>query len=844
MAEPTYYFDDCFYDVEALNNVFMISFYYPKQNKVIISYVCDDKNLLAYPNWKQDAIKEIQTVNTNFDGEIVFEPLSNDPKDVSNVKEFFKRLGVSTVKNGKYTDQNGNYTPLDRFENTAYWNDYYPVKVTDVYPQLRKNRIGQFKKIPAYDKNAPYQGRRFGYNSSNYDMTILALFTSLYQNALIKVEDPERYNCGVPMPLPTAKKMREYNDAMFSSLYIGNMKKILGPANSEASQIYRGWKDTGRYLDTSNFNEKRVALKKALAFLGEPMNESDQLNAHNATILNDKQMLALMAYNVSDVINLRTLHDQPLYQNNYTVKSLLLDLYPQLTYTNKKGTYHPYEKTDKDSIYRVRWDALRPDSTSASFVEKVIAPYHQLLDDPVVTFDYPLKNGKVIDVLDFTRDWLLDKLAFYRYHLSSFKALTKDQQSLIIASDIYQEFQRIYDFYAAIRGRNFNQCSRRYKDYYMRDDHYLDDKWLPYYTHHQDLIEKIKMGKRSTVDLFNAITMENKELTRLNQDSHRFLFYYHINTKGQTINDCFVKSSCFAKFSIGGIHGQEINIKAYQKDLDDYNEKVEIQRQMQAIDADATSFFKSRNVFDALLNGETKQVKVRPYLKTGAKKSYAEWREFEKPEIFSFAKNKGYELKDKYKYVSIGPAHHEDFTSYYPSLLIKLGVFKNDRMVDEEGRSLDPYKALLDQRVIEKHKAKDTSLTPEERTFATLKQLAMKLLLNSASGIADGKWETNITLNNKTIAMRIIGQLFAWRIGQAQSFANARVPSTNTDGLYTMDISKELNDKILEKEVSQLGIGIEPEELDLFVTKDSNNRLGAKRSQVSNYYNVVSDIVA
>lgn len=73
--------------------------------------------------------------------------------------------------------------------------------------------------------------------------------------------------------------------------------------------------------------------------------------------------------------------------------------------------------------------------------------------------------------------------------------------------------------------------------------------------------------------------------------------------------------------------------------------------------------------------------------------------------------------------------------------------------------------------------------------------------------------------------MRIIGQLFAWRIGQAQALAGARVPSTNTDGLYTMDISPEDNDRILNEVSGRMYIGIEPERVDNFISKDSNNRL-------------------
>lgn len=76
-------------------------------------------------------------------------------------------------------------------------------------------------------------------------------------------------------------------------------------------------------------------------------------------------------------------------------------------------------------------------------------------------------------------------------------------------------------------------------------------------------------------------------------------------------------------------------------------------------------------------------------------------------------------------------------------------------------------------------------------------------------------------------------QLFAWRIGQAQTLAGARVPSTNTDGLYTMDLDEETNARILEEVSRDMFIGIEPEPLDRFVTKDSNNRMEIAYGKIS-----------
>ena len=117
---------------------------------------------------------------------------------------------------------------------------------------------------------------------------------------------------------------------------------------------------------------------------------------------------------------------------------------------------------------------------------------------------------------------------------------------------------------------------------------------------------------------------------------------------------------------------------------------------------------------------------------------------------------------------------------------------------------------------------KDPSLTEAERHKYSIMRNGVKLILNSASGAADTDKKMPIRMNNNIISMRIIGQLFAWRIGQAQALAGARVISTNTDGLYTI-FPEEENNKILFEQADATGVGIEPEVMFL-VSKDPNNR--------------------
>ena len=72
----------------------------------------------------------------------------------------------------------------------------------------------------------------------------------------------------------------------------------------------------------------------------------------------------------------------------------------------------------------------------------------------------------------------------------------------------------------------------------------------------------------------------------------------------------------------------------------------------------------------------------------------------------------------------------------------------------------------------------DESLPKEERALYAVMRNGTKLILNSASGAADANFESNIRMNNKIISMRIIGQLFTWRIGQAQTLEGASPRNT------------------------------------------------------------------
>lgn len=180
-------------------------------------------------------------------------------------------------------------------------------------------------------------------------------------------------------------------------------------------------------------------------------------------------------------------------------------------------------------------------------------------------------------------------------------------------------------------------------------------------------------------------------------------------------------------------------------------------------------------------------------------------------------------LDGKYRFTSVADVIHEDFTSYYPLMLVNLAAFTNPDLAAPGQPAPDKYSQIFGDKERYGKLRKDRSLTAAERENFSVLREGTKLILNAASGAADARHDTPILMNNMIITMRIIGQLFSWRIGQAQTFAGGRIVSTNTDGLYST-LDSETNQKVLDQHTAAIGVEIEPESLTL-VSKDSNNRV-------------------
>lgn len=172
---------------------------------------------------------------------------------------------------------------------------------------------------------------------------------------------------------------------------------------------------------------------------------------------------------------------------------------------------------------------------------------------------------------------------------------------------------------------------------------------------------------------------------------------------------------------------------------------------------------------------------------------------------------------------------HVDFKSYYPTLNILLGVYKN--------RFEDNYSEVRRKR----YALKDM-LTPELKhndrpkyDEINRRQDALKLVLNSATGASNQhKENADLPLDNATLSMRIMGNLLAYVVGQRFANAGGLVISTNTDGLYIANMTVDKATEITDDFYEIYGLELEPELVDRMINKNANERIEMVKNPETN----------
>lgn len=513
----------------------------------------------------------------------------------------------------------------------------------------------------------------------------------------------------------------------------------------------------GNQVDIAFLNEKKIEQGRPIVGLKtlEGILGGSIVESESNKTGHSEDIYYDILYNINDIAETKKRAFPGFLHNKFNTKKRLLDKYPHLA---------SYGITVND--------------TSAKFVEYIIAPDKPIMDTPRMTLMYPAPHKakefgcEQFDVLEDTKNWYMENV-YKPVHAVNPKA-----------ADLHlAKFMNIYAYYDYYRGENWNESAKHMFDHGVKPKTKLERKF----------------GDRTFGVILPFMDKYGNE------------------------------SPSYVRFSIGGIHGAEIN----QKQLDRDRAKIKELKEQYGYISKISSKACSRSLLNLIIaqsrtsyNGYPVRLSHEiPYFfeHTEAVDEIIDPEEFS-PYMVQKAKhydglNGDYQedLLDRYKYTTSGHSAHQDFASYYPVLLINLGVF-------HDGKGRDPYEEVKDERIKIKGQLKKLDRNSDEYRDVDQTQEGLKLILNSASGILDGDHDTNLRANNKAMAMRIIGQLFTFRIGMALALEGATIPSSNTDGIYATNIEFELNKKIVEKTLEGLYISIDPEEMFL-VSKDANNRM-------------------
>lgn len=636
-----------------------------------------------------------------------------------------------------------------------------------------------------------------GYNSFNYDTTMLAIFEKnvfVFDKSKQVITPRENlYEYDLHANTTLANQMREWSDLMFTDQFKHSMPSVLQVTRKSSTQslhfnetrkyrLRQSMLNTGRYIDVARLNEKQEhrALKRQLASIGCQIKEFNKLNDAGAKITTSNELAKLISYNISDVVNLCELFNHPVYQSAFSVKSNMLKTYPELVYSIKPKTMPVPGKTT------VRRNRLFRDSSSQQLTSRSLCPDGRIPDDDVLSFAYPRVLSKLPNNICEQTWQFAQKCACN---------MTFDTNEVQVKRFL-DETNAVLDTYRKMEGVDFNTSPT----------HTRNDKAQP-------------------------LTVSPIKLSDFVKDKPVGGCILYYDSYGNP-------SSCYASFSIGGIHGAEYNKALYDQDLSEYQLYMQdyralglyLQELYRTTDKaylanalrDSVKRLKDPIEFD-FPSGRIRYVKDFLAKTT---KGHADWKRKDdlaklRPHLFNSEGNMpNAKLNPRYTYTSAGFATHEDFASYYPNLLRQMNAFSNPNL------GYDRYGEMFNQKQELERLMRDETLTEDERRACKLNREGVKLILNTASGAGDADFDNPVRANNKVLAMRSIGQMFTWRIAQAQALNGSRIISTNTDGIYVIG-ENDVNVSVLKNQSADIGIKIEPELIGV-VSKDSNNRVEFK----------------
>lgn len=174
---------------------------------------------------------------------------------------------------------------------------------------------------------------------------------------------------------------------------------------------------------------------------------------------------------------------------------------------------------------------------------------------------------------------------------------------------------------------------------------------------------------------------------------------------------------------------------------------------------------------------------------------------------------------------------HVDWSSFYPTMSSKMGLY-----VTPDGE--DRYTAMIQKRLEIKSKLPKIKETWTAEDYAlNEEQDGLKFVLNSATGAGNmHRKYALLPLDNKTLSMRLCGNLHIWCLCQRMTQAGGFIVSTNTDGFYLVGLSVERVQEVIDGYVETYGMPVAPEIVDRFINRDTSSRIeyqGTYRAEVA-----------
>ena len=353
-------------------------------------------------------------------------------------------------------DSGYDYTCYDLADNGQLLRDFMENPVpSDGKATVLSTFLGTANKVVK-----PKTDWYFAYNSINYDIPMIDYVTKSMISGRVRV---------------STEALRKYSDTVINAT-----KSVI---NTMPYLRY------GNHVDVAFLNETKiengrptVGLKTLVGILGGSIIESESnKTGHSKNIYKD------ILYNINDVAELKHRVFEGFLKTKFIVKKNLLERYPHLKNYN-----------------------ITVNSTSAKFVEFIIAPDKPIDDTPTVTYIYPAKHiadrmgVPQKDILDDTYNWYMQNVYQPIYILNP-KA----------ANMHLAKFQSIYQYYDFFRNKNWNE---------------------------------------STNHIFTHGIPANTKLERKRADRTFGVILPFIDRYGN-------ESPSYVRFSIGGIHGAEINQK-------------------------------------------------------------------------------------------------------------------------------------------------------------------------------------------------------------------------------------------------------------------------------------------